>query len=199
MSDIELGAEMFRYLILFSLVLTGCDALPWMEKCLRLPDKSADVCAIIRADGEYRTEVKNAYGRASISHSPIGDNDRWTNLYLTSENRLVTIEAAGDSAMFDVSPGKAPRALPLGVPTTMPREQVADYVLRFSDASDRWRYLGVIARGREGIAYYPPKDAPECIPLLGVGFSHYRKKYQVEHFCPHPLTDDDKRRGYRRH
>jgi hypothetical protein len=162
---------MLRLSILLPLLLGGCNAFPWLEQSVRLPDGSTVVRIMIGSGGEYRTVVNNPYGSASASSLPIA-NHRRTNLYLTPDHRLVTIEAGGDSARFDISRGRAPR--PEKPPVTDEPE----------GGSINWRYVGVVYRGKDGLNYYPPTAAEECIPLLGAGGSNYRHGHQVLNSCP---------------
>lgn len=164
---------MLRLSILLPLLLGGCNAFPWLEQSVRLPDGSTVVRIMIRSGGEYRTVVENSFGSASDSHLPIAKHRR-TNLYLTPDHRLVTVEAGGDSARFDISSEKAPR---------LEKPPVTDEA---EGGSINWRYVGVVYRGKSGLRYYPPAAAEECIPLLGEGSSNYRHGSQVPHFCREP-------------
>lgn len=175
-----------RYAAVIAFLLGGCNAFPWLEKKVQLPDGSTVVRIMIRSGGEYRTMVENEWGSASDTHSPIGGGHRRTNLYLTPHHQLVTIEAGGDSARFDISPGKAPKALTSGEAKyqVFTQEQREAMIKSYAAESYQWRYVGMVYQSNNGLAYFSPKVARECIPLLGAGASNFRPKYQSEQFCP---------------
>jgi hypothetical protein len=100
-----------RAMTTLTLLLGGCNVLPWLEQSVRLPDRSTTVRVMIRSGGEYRTVVENELGSASITDLPIAGGHRRTSLYLAPHHQLVTIEAGGDSNRFDITPGMLPRAV----------------------------------------------------------------------------------------
>lgn len=179
---------MYRLSVLFILAVGGCNQLPWLEQAVRLPDGKTVVRIMIRNGGEYRTVVENSHGSASDSHRSIAGGHRRTNLYLAPNYQLVTIESGGDSARFDITPGRAPRAL-TGGPTkyhVVRPEKLASYRQEVASASNRWRYIGVVYRGSDGFRFYPPSKTPECIQLQGAGSSLFRPQFQTAHSCPTP-------------
>lgn len=157
---------------LVAIAAASCDALPWMEHTVRLPDGATTATFMIRAGGGYRTVVRNDLGQAAFSSLPNGTSKRRASLYLTPEDWLVVIDAGGGDAFFDITRGRPPRVL-------RPSRQTD------TDAwSSRWRYLGRVERTRgNNLAFYPAHQKPECIELLGAGESPYRHPHQAEHFC----------------
>lgn len=93
------------------------------------------------------------------------------NLYQTPENWLVGIGGGGDTVIVDV------------MDTSGPRSVIGDEQYRTND--ENWKYLGVAV----GDGFIPAESKPECIALLGAGYTKYRKKFQVEHFCVQPIHE----------
>lgn len=108
--------------------------------------------------------VRNEHGSSSGKILLINDHIR-SNIYQTPNNQLVVIEQGGGDAFFVLPKNEEPRYLP--------EKETAE---RDTD-SDRWQYLGVV----KGDVFHT--DIPECIALLGVGSSPYRRQYQKRDFC----------------
>ncbi|MFS0735816.1 hypothetical protein ABC347_02085 [Sphingomonas sp. 1P06PA] len=146
---------------LASLLVIGCSNSPVVE----LDDGNVLVTVDLNLQGSrWIVNVFNRYGRASDEIFAASDRRR-SNLYLTPSNQLVVIEQGGESAFF---------ALPaIGRPVALNEQRLKER----DTASERWRFVGVIA----GKSFVP--DAVECIPLLGEGFSPYRRQYQMPHHC----------------
>jgi hypothetical protein len=115
------------------------------------------------ASGKWTVTVRNQYGSVSDTIFAANDHQR-SNLYLTPNNQLVVIEQGGDDAFFKIS-GHA-------VPEVLNGNRYTERDVH----SDDWRYIGVIRNDAL-------TSSAECISLLGVGSSPYRKRFQVPSFC----------------
>lgn len=91
------------------------------------------------------------------------------NLYQTPEDWLVGIGGGGETVIVDVMSPSGPRFV------------IGDEQKKTND--EDWKYLGVAA----GSGFSPAQSTPECIALLGAGYTPYRKKYQVQDFCMLPI------------
>lgn len=94
------------------------------------------------------------------------------NLYQTSENWLVGIGGGGETIVIDVMSASGPRVV-------IGEEQK-------TTNDENWKYLGIAFRS----VFATPESVPECIALLGAGYTPYRKKFQVDHSCSWPIRKD---------
>ena len=157
-------------ILLACLCLGACNAMPWLEAPVDLPDGSI-ARVMIRAGGEYRVTVEGANGSASHSlDMSVDDGDRRANLYWTPEHWLVVIDSGGMETFFDLTPGQPP--------TDDVRERPA------AGRSRDWRYLGVVKRtSGDALTFRAPSQEQECIALYGEGSTPYRLQAQHENGC----------------
>lgn len=154
------------------ILLTSCDAFPWLDQTIRLSDGHNMVRIMIRAGGGYRTIVFNKAGSVSWDSLPIARGKRYVSLYLTPENWLAVIEAGGDDRFIKVSIDRTP--ILVSPSRTIDKDMW----------SSKWRYLGAVIRDDDRLRLVSPKSRRECLPMLGAGDSPYRRQYQNEGSCP---------------
>lgn len=152
-------------LILLAVVVLSLGMCQKREFVL-LPDGLNSVNVRLHSGKEWIVTVRNKDGSATDTMFAANNHQR-SNIYLTPKHQLVVIEQGGSDVFFALHPNGEPE------PLSGNRYDERD------TASDAWRYIGVIIGGK----FIGASQAAECVGLLGVGESPYRKRYQVPHFC----------------
>ncbi|MET7244821.1 hypothetical protein ABZT49_15790 [Methylobacterium sp. EM32] len=146
---------------------------PWDESVVQLP--MGEAIARFQAWGgfiepqPYVLRIDTPYGTLSAKLWVNWGPARTINLYRTPEDWLVGIGGGGDAVMIDVVDKSGPRML-----TDKERNKTDD---------EKWIFLGYASAD----GFISASRLPECIELLGEGYTPYRKKYQNQHFCSFPL------------
>ncbi|BCM84151.1 hypothetical protein mvi_26120 [Methylobacterium indicum] len=146
---------------------------PTGESFVQLP--MGDAVARFQAWGGFVKSQPYAL-RVDTPHGTVS-KELWTdwgpastiNLYRTPEDWLVGIGGGGDTVVIDVVDRAGPRIV---------------YGSELDKTDDeKWIFLGYASAG----GFVPASRMPECVELLGAGYTRYRKKYQNPHFCTFPI------------